>query len=72
MKKLVAALLASAVMMVPMLSYAQSSRADVDEQVVQAVQDASSYGASAEGSVQSGWATQPSAQALGQALYRHH
>jgi hypothetical protein len=31
-----------------------------------------SYGPSTEGAAQSGWVTQPSAQALGQSLYRHH
>ncbi|SAK46065.1 hypothetical protein AWB80_00997 [Caballeronia pedi] len=86
MKKLAAALLACAVM-VPMLSYAQSSptatRAEVDMQVAQAERDGTlhqsrigypdkSYGAGSEGSVQSGWVTQPSAQALGQGLYKRH
>ncbi|BBU33206.1 hypothetical protein BTHE68_69400 (plasmid) [Burkholderia sp. THE68] len=90
MKKLTAALLACAVM-VPMLSYAQSSptvtRAEVETQVAQAEHDGTlhqsktgypegrysqGYGASSEGSVQSGWVTQPSAQALGQGLYTRH
>ncbi|WP_321798974.1 hypothetical protein [Caballeronia sp. J97] len=80
MKKLAAALLAATVT-VPMLSYAQSpTPADA------ATQDGSSqhadarhsdsvydreYGASTDGTVQGGWTTQPSPQALGQSLYNH-
>lgn len=70
MKKLAAALLAASVI-VPMLSYAQSPapvrRADTETQ-----NENRDYGASTEGNAQSGWTTQPSAQALGQSLYIHH
>jgi hypothetical protein len=77
MKKLIAALLASAVML-PMLSYAQSAQPQRDgtahppqSRSYDHVYDRE-YGASADGTVQSGWATQPSPQALGQSLFRHH
>jgi hypothetical protein len=77
MKKLVAALLASAVM-VPMLSYAQSEQAAPggaahrsDTHAYDHVYDRD-YGASPDGSLQSGWITQPSPQALGQSVYKHH
>ena len=77
MKKLVAALLASAVM-VPMLAYAQSEQAAHDgakhpseTHTYDHVYDRD-YGASPDGSLQSGWATQPSPQALGQSVYMHH
>ncbi|SPB13690.1 hypothetical protein NOV72_00954 [Caballeronia novacaledonica] len=67
MKKLAAALLAASVT-VPMLSYAQSP-APFKQANTEAHND---YGPSVEGSVQSGWTTQPSPQALRQSLYMHH
>ena len=77
MKKLIAALLASAVML-PMLSYAQSAQAprsgaarQPESHSFDHVYDRE-YGASADGNVQSGWTTQPSPQALGQSLFKHH
>jgi len=75
MKKLAVALLAASVM-VPMLSYAQTPaparRGDTEAQSEQSHKANSDYGPGIEGSVQSGWTTQPSPQALGQSLYIHH
>ncbi|SAK55839.1 hypothetical protein AWB77_01660 [Caballeronia fortuita] len=69
MKKLAAALLAAAVS-VPMLSYAQSpapsKSADGATSNAKSGQSAHSYE-----NLQSGWATQPSPQALGQSVYTH-
>ncbi|MFM0327521.1 hypothetical protein [Caballeronia glebae] len=77
MKKLAAALLAASVTM-PMLCYAQSpapsARANAEGQsrnVQQSNDHHADYGASMDGAAQSGWATQPSAQALGQFVYKH-
>ncbi|SAL24524.1 hypothetical protein AWB74_00996 [Caballeronia arvi] len=77
MKKLIAALLASAVML-PMLSHAQSAQPQrggtanrPESHSYDHVYDRE-YGASADGNVQSGWTTQPSPQALGQSLFKHH
>ncbi|BBQ01911.1 hypothetical protein BSFA1_70390 (plasmid) [Burkholderia sp. SFA1] len=74
MKKLIASLLAAAVML-PMLSYAQSDPNRASQPSGNRAYDHvydRDYGASGEGSVQSGWTTQPSPQALGQSLYKHH
>ncbi|WP_250516773.1 hypothetical protein [Caballeronia sp. INDeC2] len=70
MKKLAAALLAVSVT-VPMLTYAQSP-APAKHAETNASNDQQGYGPGTHGSVQSGWTTQPSAQALGQSLYTHH
>ncbi|SAL41445.1 hypothetical protein AWB71_02102 [Caballeronia peredens] len=81
MKRLFAVLFASAVMM-PALSYAQSNApgtsTDVQEvihsntRVDRAPHADKAYGSSSSGNMQSGWITQPTAQALGQSLYIHH
>ncbi|AQH04444.1 hypothetical protein A9R05_36610 (plasmid) [Burkholderia sp. KK1] len=74
MKKLIASLLAATVML-PMLSYAQPDSKSTSQTSGSRAYDHvydRDYGASGEGSVQSGWTTQPSPQALGQLLYKHH
>jgi hypothetical protein len=66
MKKLLVTLCALA-MMVPMLSYAQSNASHAPS--VRAANDQASQ---IEHAMRAGWITQPSAEALGQGLYRHH
>ncbi|BAN27455.1 hypothetical protein BRPE64_DCDS05190 (plasmid) [Caballeronia insecticola] len=68
--------------MVPALSYAQSKTSDVPSETQSVTHSTAyydrashgdqAYGSSSEGTIQSGWITQPSAQALRQSLYIHH
>jgi hypothetical protein len=66
MKKLLVTLCALA-MMVPMLSYAQSNASHAPS--MRAANDQASQ---IEHAMRAGWITQPSAEALGQGLYKHH